>query len=54
MSEPGHAPASLPLHLPVLFVDLIPKAHCAYNSQFEVDVALLQVIGTGFQLNPRL
>lgn len=52
--QPGHNTASFLFHLPVLFVDLIPKAHCAHNSQLEIDVALLQVIGIGFQLDPRL
>lgn len=54
MRKPGHDTASLPLHSPVLFVDLIPKAHCAHNSQFEVDVALLQVVGIRLQLDPGL
>lgn len=54
MREQGQDMASLPLHLPVLFVDLIPKAHCAHDGQFEVDVALLQVVGTRLELDPRL
>lgn len=52
--KPGHNIASLPPHSPVLFVDLIPKAHCAHNSQLEIDIALLKVVGAGFQLDPRL
>lgn len=37
--------------LPFFFVDLVPKAHCVNNSQFEVDVALLQVVGSRAQVD---
>lgn len=36
---------TLPLSLPVLFVDLVPKAHCAYDCELQPHIALLEVIG---------
>lgn len=36
---------SLPPSLPVLLVDLVPKAHCAYDCELQPHIALLEVIG---------
>lgn len=40
--------------LPVFFVDLVSKAHCVNDSEFEAHVTLLQLIGVGLQRDPRL
>lgn len=45
-----HLPTPL-LSLPVLFVDLVPKAHGAHNRELQPHVALLEVIGIGLELN---
>lgn len=42
---------SRPACLPVLLVDLVSKAHCVHDGQLQVDVALLQVIGPGPQVD---
>lgn len=31
---------------PLLFVDLVPEAHRVYDGELEVDITLLQVIGS--------
>lgn len=39
---------------PVLLVDLVSKAHGVDHGQLEAHVALLQLVGVGLELNPRL
>lgn len=31
--------------LPVILIDLVPKAHSIHNGQFEMNVALLEIVG---------
>lgn len=51
----GFPPASTPSpSLPVLLVDLVPKAHRANDGELQPHVALLEVIGVGPELDTRL
>lgn len=43
--------ANDPTALPVLFVDLVSKAHCVDDSEFEAHVTLLEFVGVGLECN---
>lgn len=44
----------LQTYLPVLFVDLVSKAHRVYDGELEAHVTLLQLVGVGLERDPRL